>query len=95
MYTYNEHNIRRSFIIMNNTSAKVFGEMMRKSRTARRMPQERLAEIVGISVTYCREIEHGKYTPTWIIWLKICKLLDIDIDDLYERYVMEETDEPA
>lgn len=80
---------------MNNTSAKAFGEMMRKSRMGRRMPQERLAEIVGISVTYCREIEHGKYTPTWVIWLKICKLLDIDIDKLYEQYVLEKTDKSA
>ena len=75
---------------MNNDSAKVFGAMMRQSRTSRKIPQERLAEIVGISVTYCREIEHGKYTPTWIIWLKICKLLEIDIDKLYELYVLDE-----
>lgn len=80
---------------MNNTIAKVFGEIMRRSRTGRRISQERLAEIVGISVTYCREIEHGKYTPTWVIWLKICKLLDIDIDKLYELHVLEETDKPA
>ena len=76
---------------MNSTSSKAFGALMRQSRTNRRMPQERLAEIVGISVTYCREIEHGKYTPTWIIWLKICKLLEIDIAKLYELYVLEDT----
>ena len=75
---------------MNSESAKAFGAIMRQSRTSRKMPQERLAEIVGISVTYCREIEHGKYTPTWVIWLKICKLLEIDIDKLYELYVAEE-----
>ena len=75
---------------MNNTSTRAFGAIMRQSRTNRRMPQEKLAEKVGISVTYCREIERGKYTPTWIIWLKICKLLDIDIDRLYEHYVLEE-----
>ena len=79
----------------NNAAAKGFGEIMRKSRTGRRIPQERLAEIVGISVTYCREIEHGKYMPTWVIWLKICKLLDIDIDKIYELYVLEETVKPA
>ena len=75
---------------MNNISTKAFGTMMRQSRTSRKIPQERLAEIVGISVTYCREIEHGKYTPTWIIWLKICKLLDIDIDKLYDQNVLDE-----
>ena len=77
--------------MMNNACAKAFGAMMRQSRTSRRIPQEKLAEIVGISVTYCREIEHGKYTPTWMIWLKICKLLEIDIDKLYELYVAEES----
>ena len=76
--------------MMNSTSSKAFGAIMRQSRTKRRIPQERLAERVGISVTYCREIEHGKYTPTWIIWLKICKLLDIDIDKLYELCVSDE-----
>ena len=75
---------------MNTTSTKAFGTIMRQSRTSRRIPQEKLAEMVGISVTYCREIEHGKYTPTWVIWLKICKQLEIDIDKFYELYVLDE-----
>ena len=80
---------------MDRSYAKVFGDMMRKSRTDRRIPQERLAEIIGISVTYCREIEHGKYTPTWIIWLKICKQLDIDIDKVYDICLTRTDDKSA
>lgn len=67
----------------NRTGSKKFGEIMRRARTARRLSQERVADIIGISVTYCREIEHGKYIPTWMIWLKICRLLELDIDKLY------------
>lgn len=58
---------------------ELFGEMMRDSRKSRGISQEDLAKSVGISTLYCRELEHGRFNPTWIVWLKICTELNIDI----------------
>ncbi len=62
---------------------KLFGEMIRKARSERKITQEKLSEMTDISVTYCRYIEKGKYTCSWIIWLKLCKELGIDLNDVY------------
>lgn len=69
-------------------SRKVFGEMMRSARKNRGITQEDFARRVGISPLYCRELEHGRYTPTWIIWLHICTELDLDIKKLCDVCVV-------
>ncbi len=61
---------------------KEFGKLMHLKRLKIGITQEKLSELVGISPTYCRKIEHGKYFPTWIIWLKICVVLDINITEI-------------
>lgn len=69
---------------------KTFGETVRAARKKQGITQKELAQIVGITPTYCRCIEKGKYSPTWIIWLKICTVLDIDIQKLAEQYIKPE-----
>lgn len=58
---------------------KYFGKIMREARKKKGVSYRELAEIVGVTSTYCRYIEHGQYTPTWVIWFGICTALDIDI----------------
>lgn len=61
---------------------KYFGEIMRKARKKKGVSYRELAEIVGVTGTYCRYIERGQYAPTWIIWFRICTALDIDIKEV-------------
>ncbi len=70
---------------------KEFGELMHSQRLKMGITQEKLSELVGISPTYCRRIEHGKYFPTWIIWLKICAVLNLDIIKI-KNYMAFDTD---
>ena len=63
---------------------KKFGEMMRAARQKKGITSDELAERVGTSSVYCRAIESGKYTPTWVVCVKICTALDIDINKLRE-----------
>ena len=72
---------------------KAFGVMMRNARKECRLTQAELAERVGVSPAYCREIEGGRYTPTWIIWLKICVVLNIDINCLQQEYIVSDLNE--
>ena len=69
---------------------KNFGEAMRAARKKHGITQKELAMTVGITSAYCRCIENGKYSPTWIIWLKICTVLDIDILRLAEQCIKPE-----
>ncbi len=58
---------------------KYFGKIMREARIKKGVTYHELAEVVGVTGTYCRYIERGQYAPTWIIWFRICTALDIDI----------------
>ncbi len=64
---------------------KYFGQLIRGKRKEKGITQERLAEIVGISTTYLRSVEYGKHSITWKIWLKICLVLHLDINDIMKK----------
>lgn len=68
-------------------SRKIFGDMMRSARKNRGISQESFAKNIGISSLYCRELEHGRYNPTWIVWLKICTELNLDIEKIRDLCV--------
>lgn len=76
-------------------SRKVFGEMMRSARKNCGITQENFAKSIGISSLYCRELEHGRYTPTWIVWLRICTALNLDIIKLRNVCVVPSLTETA
>ncbi|MDE7361551.1 MAG: helix-turn-helix domain-containing protein [Oscillospiraceae bacterium] len=71
------------------TLEKEFGRIMRRSRKASGITQETLAEIVNISCVYCRQIEHGEHRATWITWLRICSVLQIDISEIQKLLTAE------
>ncbi len=61
-----------------------FARMIRVMRIESGLTQEKMAEIVGISTTYFREIEKGKHIPNWLIWFKICLALNLSISEMEE-----------
>ena len=74
---------------------QLFGEIVREARKKQNFTQRELAEIVGVSVVYWRDLEHGKYNVTWILWMRICAALGIDIDAMSEIYAAPEVRETA
>lgn len=66
----------------------LFGETMRNAREKQHLTLDELAERVGVSAAYCHDIECGKYTATWVVWLKICAVLNIDIGLIYNTYTL-------
>lgn len=67
-----------------------FGELIRAKRKEKRYTQEQLSELAGITDVYLRDLERGSYTATWVICLKICDALDIDIRELQAKYIAPE-----
>lgn len=64
---------------------KYFGKLIHSKRKEKKITQEQLAEFVDISTTYLRNVEHGKHSVTWKIWLRICIVLQLDINDIMKK----------
>ena len=70
-----------------------FGEMIKTRRKQKKITQEELSELAGITDVYLRDLERGSYTATWVICLKICTALDIDLRDIQKKYIIPEITE--
>lgn len=70
-----------------------FGALIKTKRKQKKLTQEELSELAGITDVYLRDLERGSYTATWVICLKICTALDIDIHDIQAKYIVPEISE--
>lgn len=61
---------------------KTIADNIRIERLRKRLSQEKLVEIVGISTKYLNMIENNKTNPTIVIVVKICNALKIDLNTL-------------
>lgn len=61
---------------------KTIADNIRIERLRKRLSQEKLAEIVGISTKYLNMIENNKTNPTIVLVVKICNDLKIDLNTL-------------
>lgn len=64
---------------------KTIADNIRIERLRKRLSQERLAEMVGISTKYLNMIENNKTNPTIVIIVKICNALQIDLNTIYSK----------
>ncbi len=58
-------------------------ERMKKARLGKHLSQAELAKIIGVSRQTVNMIENGDYNPTVALCIKICKALDVSLDDLF------------
>lgn len=73
---------------------KFLGKRIRETRKARKLTQERVAELIGIETPSLSNIENGKYYPTAENLEKILKVLNISAEELFhieEKKSAEET----
>lgn len=66
---------------------KKFGEILLEKRIRKNLTQDQVSERAGITNTYLRDLERGNYSATWLIWLRLCSILDIDITEI-QRMLM-------
>ena len=62
---------------------------IRVERAIKRITQQLLAELVQVSRQTINAIEQGKYVPSTILALKIAKVFEKSLDDIFQ---LEESD---
>ena len=62
---------------------------IRVERAIKRMTQAQLAELIGVSRQTSVAIESEKYVPSTVLSLKIARVFDKRVDDIFE---LEESD---
>lgn len=55
-----------------------YREIILNRRIERKMSQQQLAELVGVSQSLINHIEHGRKNPSVEVLVRICKVLDIE-----------------
>ena len=63
---------------------------IRVERAIKRMTQAQLAELIGVSRQTIVAIESEKYVPSTVLSLKIARVFDKRVDDIFE---LEENDQ--
>ena len=69
-----------------------FHERLRTLRTARKLTQARVAELLGVSPRVYTRWENGDATPMFATVVKLADILDVSLDELAGR---KETDEDS
>lgn len=59
-----------------------FGRELRKMRQQRRLTQEKLAELVDLSVPYISHLERGTKKPSMEVLIRLAEILDVTVDRL-------------
>ncbi|MBR7132676.1 MAG: helix-turn-helix transcriptional regulator [Clostridia bacterium] len=65
------------------------GQKIRKYRKAMNMSQEKLSELVGISVTHMSHIETGNTRLSLPVLVDLAKVLEVRMDDLLFDFPLE------
>ena len=60
-------------------------EKMKQARLAKNLSQAELAKSIGVSRQTINMIENGAYNPTIELCIRICKELDVTLNDLFWR----------
>jgi y4mF family transcriptional regulator len=61
------------------TDNETIGKILQSRRKARKIAQEQLADIAGVSPRTLRDIEKGTANPELETLMKICKVLGMEI----------------
>lgn len=79
------HNIQREGVL--------FGERLRDVRLRRKLTQETLAQLAGMSEAYISNMEHGLKVPSLTTVLRLAVALNCKVMDLVGAY--DKTDIPS
>ncbi len=61
----------------------MINERMKAARQGKNLSQAELAKAVGVARQTVNMIENGDYNPTVALCIKICKALDVTLNDLF------------
>jgi len=62
-----------------------FGGAVRKARLDKKLTQERLAEIIGITPMHIKQLESERRNPSVPVLFKLVTALDLSLDSLFSE----------
>ena len=68
---------------MNATRLKTLGLNIKAERTRKNLSQEKLSELIQVSMQTISQIEQGKQTPSVFIIFDISNVLGISMEELF------------
>lgn len=69
-------------MIVLNLNKKMLGKRIKHAREEKKLTQEKLAELIGVSTVYISHLEIGSKTPSLETLIKISNTLEVSIDYL-------------
>ncbi|MBE6558248.1 MAG: helix-turn-helix transcriptional regulator [Ruminococcaceae bacterium] len=66
----------------------MINQRMKTARQVKNLSQAELARIIGVSRQTVNMIENGDYNPTVALCIKICKALDVTLNDLFWEVII-------
>lgn len=69
---------------MNDERISILGFNIKVERLRKKLTQEKLAELVNLSLNSITKIEGGKQVPSCLVLYDISKVLEIDLNELYK-----------
>ena len=76
-------------MIFGDSGGLVMKNNIRVERAIKRITQQQLAERIGVSRQTINAIESGKYIPSTLLVLKMSKVFEKPVDDIF---LLEESD---
>ena len=58
--------------------------MLKVQRTIKNLTQEQLAELVGVTRKTINTVENGVYIPSTYLALKLSKVLEVSVEELFQ-----------
>ena len=75
---------------MKNIDEKLIGQAIRKFRRERKLSQQSINDAMGKGASWLSDVEPAKQTITFNDVLKLCDIMNVDIDELTD-YVMKQS----
>ena len=69
---------------MAGKSKDTFESKIHIYRATKRMTQQELADLVGVSRQTIRQLERNRYNPSMLLVYSIAKVFDVTIEDLFD-----------
>jgi putative transcriptional regulator len=63
---------------------KLLANTLKVQRAKKNLTQEQLAQKVGVTRKTINTVENGKYVPSTYLALKMAKVLDVPVEELFQ-----------
>ena len=83
-YVYRATKIRKGGVPMASKDKYRFESKIHVYRATKRMTQQELADLVGVSRQTIMQLERNRYNPSMLLAYSIAKVFDVTIEDLFD-----------